>query len=70
MRGLRDIDLVAGVLRGERLQLRLEDVRRAVGILEDRNWVKVVTDPAGPSGGRPSEKVWINPAVLGMEGKP
>jgi hypothetical protein len=48
----------------------VDDVRRAVGILEDRNWVKVVTKPAGPAGGRPSEEVWINPAVYGSEDQP
>jgi putative DNA primase/helicase len=41
-----------------------EDVRKAVGILEDRGWVQVVEIPPGPQGGRPSEKVWNNPALL------
>jgi putative DNA primase/helicase len=45
----------------------VDDVRRAVGILEDRGWVKVVEvrsdDPRGR--GRPSEQVWIHPKVLG-----
>jgi putative DNA primase/helicase len=43
-----------------------EDVRSAVGLLEDRGWVKVVevasSDPRGR--GRPSEQVWIHPKVL------
>jgi Protein of unknown function (DUF3987) len=45
----------------------VEDVRKAVGILEDRAWVKTVEvlsdDPKGR--GRPSEQVWINPVLLG-----
>jgi putative DNA primase/helicase len=41
----------------------VDEVRRAVGILEDRNWVQVVAKPATARGGRPSEEVWINPAV-------
>jgi putative DNA primase/helicase len=48
----------------------VDDVRRAVGVLEDRNWVKVVTRPAPAQGGRPSEEVWINPAVRGDGGGP
>jgi hypothetical protein len=44
----------------------VDDVRRAAGILEDRGWVKVVeVTPGDPRrGGRPSERVWINPRVL------
>ena len=41
----------------------VDDVRKAVGLLEDRNWAKVVTRPPGPQGGRPSEEVWVNPAL-------
>jgi hypothetical protein len=43
-----------------------EDVRRAIGILEDRGWVKVVEVPSDdPQGrGRPSERVWIHPKLL------
>jgi putative DNA primase/helicase len=43
-----------------------EEVRKAVGILEDRGWVKVVEVPADdPLGrGRPSEQVWIHPKLL------
>ena len=43
-----------------------EEVRRAVGILEDRGWVKMVEIPSSdPRGrGRPSEQVWINPRVM------
>jgi hypothetical protein len=42
-----------------------EDVRKAVGLLEDRGWVKVVEVPSSdPNGrGRPSEKIWVNPKV-------
>jgi putative DNA primase/helicase len=48
-----------------------EDARRAVGILEDRGWVKTVEIPSSdPRGrGRPSEKVYINPKVLQVEGR-
>jgi len=49
----------------------VDQVKQAVGILEDRGWVKVrVEAPSGdPSdGGRPSEKVYIHPKVFG-EGK-
>ena len=44
----------------------VEDVRRAVGILEDRGWVKVVEVPSGDlrGRGRPSEQVWINPRLM------
>jgi Protein of unknown function (DUF3987) len=48
----------------------VEDVRRNAGILEDRGWVKVVAKPSGPIGGRPSEDVWVNPALLESEAKP
>ena len=43
----------------------VEDVRKAVGVLEDRGWVKVVEVPSNdPQGrGRPSEKVWVNPKI-------
>jgi hypothetical protein len=40
-----------------------DDVQKAVGILEDRNWVKVVEIPTTERGGRPSAKIWINPAL-------
>lgn len=43
----------------------VEDVRQAVGILEDRGWVKVVEVPPGVKGGRPSERVWVHPRVGG-----
>ena len=43
----------------------VDAVRKAVGILEDRNWTQVVTKPPGPTGGRPSEEVWINPRIHG-----
>ena len=43
-----------------------EDVRRAVGILEDHDWVRVVESPPDPAkGGRPSECVWVNPGIQG-----
>jgi putative DNA primase/helicase len=40
-----------------------EDVKRAVDILEDRGWVKVVEKPPGPQGGRPTELVYIHPRL-------
>jgi hypothetical protein len=42
-----------------------EEVRRALGILEDRGWVKIVEIPSPDylGRGRSSEKVWINPKV-------
>jgi hypothetical protein len=47
-----------------------EEVRRAVGILEDRGWVKVVEIPSiDPLGrGRPSEQVWIHSAIRASSG--
>jgi putative DNA primase/helicase len=45
----------------------VEDVRRAVGQLEDRGWVQVEEIPSGPAGGRPSEVVWIHPAIRGEQ---
>jgi hypothetical protein len=43
----------------------VDEVEKAVGILEDRGWVAVVEVPSkDPLGrGRRSEKVWINPKV-------
>jgi hypothetical protein len=48
----------------------VEDARHAVGILEDRGWVKVVEIKSDDSKGRgrPSETVWINPKVLVTDG--
>ena len=43
----------------------VESVKQAVGILEDRGWVKVVEAPSSPQGGRPSEKVWVHPKLIG-----
>jgi hypothetical protein len=43
----------------------VEDVRKAVGVLEDRNWLRVVEIPPGPAGGRPTEQIWVNPSVRG-----
>lgn len=42
----------------------VEDVRKAVDLLEDRGWVRVVETEPGPQGGRRSEQVWINPNIL------
>jgi putative DNA primase/helicase len=44
----------------------IEEVRRAVALLEDRNWVKVVELPS--TGGRPSERIWVHPKVLAAKG--
>ena len=41
-----------------------EDIRRAVGILEDRGWVKVVKVPSTETGGGPAEKIWIHPKLI------
>jgi hypothetical protein len=41
-----------------------EDVDRALGLLEENNWVQIV-ELAKPEGGRPSRQVHINPQVLG-----
>jgi putative DNA primase/helicase len=41
----------------------VDDVRRAVGILEDRGWVKVVETAPANVGGRPKEEIWINPRL-------
>jgi hypothetical protein len=41
-----------------------EDVRRAVDILEDRAWVKVVEIPSTDRGGRPTEKVYVHPKIV------
>ena len=40
-----------------------EDIRRAVGILEDRGWVKVVKVPSTETGGGPAEKIYIHPKL-------
>jgi putative DNA primase/helicase len=45
-----------------------EEVRRAVGILEDRGWVKVVEIPPTLAGGRPGDQVWIHPDLLAEKG--
>ena len=42
-----------------------EDVRRAVDLLDDRGWVKVVEVPPGDRGGHPSKQVWIHPKLIG-----
>jgi putative DNA primase/helicase len=43
-----------------------EEVRRAVRILEDRNWLKTIEAPStdAQGRGRPSEQVWIHPKVV------
>jgi putative DNA primase/helicase len=41
-----------------------EAVERAVGILEDRRWVKGREIPSGIKGGRQSTEYWVNPAIL------
>ena len=43
----------------------VDDARKAVGILEDRGWVKIVevSSQDAARGGRPSEQVWINPKM-------
>jgi hypothetical protein len=41
----------------------VDEARRAVGILEDRNWVKVVEVPSTERGGRPGELIWVHPKV-------
>jgi hypothetical protein len=46
----------------------VEDVRYALGILEDRNWARLVEQPAGPKGGRPSEQCWLHPDLIAKEG--
>jgi hypothetical protein len=40
-----------------------EEIRRAVGILEDRGWVHATMNIPGPKGGRPGEAFFINPAL-------
>ena len=40
------------------------DVSLAVGILEDRGWVRSQEVPAGPQGGRPTTRYWVHPAIL------
>jgi putative DNA primase/helicase len=41
----------------------VEDVRRAVGVLEDRGWLKTVEIPTTERGGRPTERIWIHPRL-------
>jgi hypothetical protein len=45
-----------------------DEVRRAVGILEDRGWVQVATRAPGAKGGRPTEDFWVNPALSEQSG--
>jgi putative DNA primase/helicase len=44
-----------------------QDVELAVGILEDRGWLKSRDVPAKPGGGRPTVEYWINPSLLKEE---
>jgi putative DNA primase/helicase len=46
----------------------IEEVRRAVALLEDRNWVKIVEVPPTERGGRPTEKIWTHPAIGTADG--
>jgi Protein of unknown function (DUF3987) len=46
----------------------LDDVRRAIALLEDRDWVKVVEVPATERGGRPTERIWVHPKVRARKG--
>jgi hypothetical protein len=42
-----------------------DEVRQAVGILQDRGWVKTAEVPSSNTrGGRPAELVWIHPTLL------
>jgi putative DNA primase/helicase len=45
-----------------------EAAERAVGILEDRGWLKGRELPAGPQGGRPATEYWIHPDICGRGG--
>ncbi len=42
----------------------VEEVERAIGLLEEKGWVQTVEVPTGSKGGRPSTQVWINPELL------
>jgi hypothetical protein len=46
-----------------------EDVERAIGVLEDRGWIKTVEVPATPQGGRPSRQHFINPEIEEVQEK-
>ena len=41
----------------------IEEVRRTVALLEDRNWVKVVEVPPSGPGSRTTEAIWVHPKV-------
>jgi putative DNA primase/helicase len=41
-----------------------EDVERAVAMLEEHDWVRLVEVLPGPHGGRPSVAIYINPKIL------
>jgi len=38
-------------------------VQRALFVLEDRWWVQAMDAPAGPLGGQPTTRYWINPTL-------
>jgi putative DNA primase/helicase len=44
-------------------------VERALGVLEDRGWVKSQEVPAGQRGGRPTTSYWIHPDILAGRAK-
>jgi putative DNA primase/helicase len=46
-----------------------EDIRRALALLEDRNWIKTVDVPSTERGGRPTELIWIHPKVRAQGGQ-
>jgi hypothetical protein len=41
----------------------VEEVRRAVGVLEDRNWVQAIEPAKMARGGRPTVSVWVHPKL-------
>jgi putative DNA primase/helicase len=46
-----------------------EEIRRAIGLLEDRGWVAMVEIPTTSKGGRPTEQFWVHPKLLGSNKK-
>jgi putative DNA primase/helicase len=40
-----------------------ESAKAAIAVLEDAGWVRDITEPPGPSGGRPSLRYQINPRI-------
>jgi putative DNA primase/helicase len=45
------------------------DVELALGVLEDRNWLKLREVAAGSAGGRPTVEYWIHPALRRTNGE-